>query len=63
MMGEIKIRLGALLDGISGVAHYPSPRVDRYANLSKYRRRQSDVKRSWLAVGTYLKSAMSDGDN
>ena len=55
-----RLRLNALLDGISGVACYPTLRVDKYSNLSKYRRGQSDVERSWLAVGQYLKSAMSE---
>ncbi len=57
------LRIDALLDGITGTVSVPAAAAVSYRLPSKYRRRQSDVERSWTFVGKYLEVAMQEYEN
>ena len=63
MSKKWRLRANALLDGIAGAASVPSTAAVSYPFLSKYRREQSDVERSWSFVGKYLEVAMQEYEN
>lgn len=63
MSKKWRLRANALLDGVAGTASVPSTAAVSYPFLSKYRRGQSDVERSWSFVGKYLEVAMQEYEN
>lgn len=63
MSKKWRLRIDALLDGITGTVSVPSAAAVSYPFPSKYRRGQSDVERSWSFVGKYLEVAMQEYEN
>lgn len=57
MSDKFRLRVEAVLDGVTGVVGVPSIHgVDRYSR----RHGRSDVERSWTFVGKYLNIAMQE---
>ena len=63
MSKKWRLRIDALLDGITGTVSVPAAAAVSYPFPSKYRRGQSDVERSWSFVGKYLEVAMQEYEN